>query len=121
MRRVVGLQRPDVAPVAVEAVLARRPALDQRRQQPVPEVLQALLAGLVRQLLEQVEGRQRVEDEDLVAHQVVRRLVGLELVRGDPAVLHLHDAVPGGVLRGTRVVTAVTVAPLARCSCTTAS
>ena len=70
---------PDVAPIAVEAVLADLARVDQPRQQLVPEVLRAVLAGLLGQLVERVEHAVRLEDEDLVGDQValgVVRLVG---------------------------------------------
>ena len=51
----VRVDRPDVAPVAVEARLAGAAGLDQPRQQPVAEVLEPVLAGLVGELLERLE------------------------------------------------------------------
>ena len=41
----VRVERPDVAPVAVEAGLARAAAVDQPRQQPVTEVLELVVAA----------------------------------------------------------------------------
>ena len=89
----VRLDGPHVAPVAVEARLARAAALDQPRQRLVPEVLRLV------QLLERVEQRVGLEDEDLVGHQVARGLVRLVLVVRDPPVLRLDDAVAPGVVR----------------------
>jgi hypothetical protein len=94
----VRVDRPDVAPVPLEARLAGVAAVDEARQQVVAEVLQALVPGLLRQLVEQVEHRLGLEDEDLVRDDVALRLVGLVDVLADPPVLDLHHAVAAGVV-----------------------
>ena len=96
----VRVDRPDVAPVAVEARLAGAAVVDQPRQQPVTEVLELVVARLVGELLERLQQRLRPEHEDLVGDQVAGRIVGLVRVVDDLAALDLDDAVAAGVVRG---------------------
>ena len=93
----VRVDRPDVAPVAVEAGLARAAVVDQPRQHLVTEVLELVVARLVGELLERLQQRVRAEHEDLVGNQVALRLVGLVGVVDDLAALDLHDPVAIGV------------------------
>ena len=62
------------------------------------EVLELVLARLVRELLERVQQRLRPEHEDLVGHQVPGRLVRLVGVVDHLAVAHRDDAVTVGVV-----------------------
>jgi hypothetical protein len=64
----------------------------------VAEILEVVLARVVRQPLESLEQRGGGEDEDLVGDQVAGRLVGLVRVIAHRLVLHLDDAVAPGVL-----------------------
>jgi hypothetical protein len=90
--------RPDVAPEALEPVLARAPGVDEPGQERGAEVLHALLARVGAELVERVEQRRGPEDEDLVADDVAVRLVRLVDVLAHAAAVDLHDAVPRRVV-----------------------
>jgi len=92
----VGGDGPDVAPVAVEAVLACAAPVHQARQQLVADVVE--LVAVLGQRVERVEQLDGREHEHLVGDEVALRLVRLVLVVADRAVAHLHDAVAAGVL-----------------------
>jgi hypothetical protein len=70
----------------------------QPREQPVAEVLEAVLTGVLGELLQHGEHALRLEHEDLVGHDVGRGLVRLVRVVGDAVAVHLHHAVPARVL-----------------------
>jgi hypothetical protein len=94
----ISVNGSDVAPVALEARRARLAALDQEGEQRVTEILEVVIAGVVRQALERLEQRGGGEDEDLAGDQVARRPVGLVRVRPHRLALDLDDAVAPGVL-----------------------
>ncbi len=101
MRRPVRGDGADVAPVALHRIGARQPLLRLRRQQLVAQVLEPVLARLVRERLQPVQRRSRGEHEDLVRGRRRRRLVRLVGVVVDlPALADPHDPVAGGVVLG---------------------
>ena len=94
----VSVHGADVAPVALEAVLAGIALVDQPRKRVVADVLEPLVAGRLGELVERVEQRSGTEGEDLVADHVPGRLVGLVDVLAHAPPGGLHDAVAAGVV-----------------------
>ena len=96
----VRLHRADVTPVAIQRPAARQPVVHQVREQLVAEVVQTVVARVLREGFQPFQYRVGRHDEDLGGHGGRRGLLRFVGVVGDPVVVaDLHHAVAPGVLR----------------------